>query len=277
MSRVRIAAVADLHCRLGSSGKFRHALSPAADEADVMVIAGDLCDFGQVAEAEILADDLQAIRIPKVAVLGNHDHESERGAELTQILTHAGVHVLQGDGWVFDKRIGFAGVKGFAGGFADATLQAWGEPITKAFVREAIDQALMLETALAKLDASGFKTKIAITHYAPIRATVMGEKPEIFPFLGTSRLAEVMDKMGVSVGFHGHAHHGALRGQTPGGVPIYNVAMPLLRAELGRRYVLVDVEAPAHGERAGPPGPAHAAPSPAMAAPSSAHALDDDI
>jgi Icc-related predicted phosphoesterase len=261
MSSVRIAACADLHCRLDSQGKFRHALDPAADEADVLVLCGDLCDHGQVQEAEILAEELSAIRIPKVGVLGNHDHESGHAEQVAKILGHAGVHLLQGESWVFDKRVGFAGVKGFAGGFEDAMLQAWGEEMTKAFVRESIDQALALEMSLAKLEASGFKTKIALTHYAPIRATVVGEKPEIFPFLGCSRLAEVIDKMGVATAFHGHAHRGSMRGRTSRGVPVYNVAMPLLRAELNRRYIVVEVDAPAHGERVWqPPSPKPAPP-----------------
>lgn len=252
MSKVRIAAVADLHCREGSQGKFRRALSPAADEADVMILCGDLTDHGLVEEAEILAEDLQAVGLPKVAVLGNHDYESDHCAEVTKILSHAGVRVLQGDTWIFDHRVGFAGVKGFAGGFEDATLQAWGEDPIKLFVREAVNQALALEMALAKLDAGGFQTKVALLHYAPIRQTVMGEKTEIFPFLGTSRLADVLDKQGVTAAFHGHAHRGSLRGQTSRGVAVYNVAMPLLRAELDKRYEVVEVDAPAHGERVWP-------------------------
>jgi len=254
MSTVRIAAAADLHCRLDSQGKFRRALGPAADEADVLVLSGDLCDTGQIAEAEILAEDLHEVRIPKVAVLGNHDHECDKAAEIVKILSHAGVHVLQGESWVFDKRVGFAGVKGFAGGFEDATLQSWGESAIKTFVLESVNQALALEMALTKLDVSGFKTKVALTHYAPVRATVIGEKPEIFAFLGCSRLAEVLDKTGVTVAFHGHAHRGSLRGQTPRGVPVYNVAMPLLRAELNdRRYQVITIDAPAHGDRAWQP------------------------
>ncbi|MBS2029610.1 MAG: metallophosphoesterase [Deltaproteobacteria bacterium] len=263
-----MAAVADLHCRIDSQGKFRRYLGPAADEADVMCLCGDLCDYGQVEEAEILAEELADIRLPKVAVLGNHDHESDKGAEVMKILTHAGVHFVQGEAWVFDKRVGFAGVKGFGAGFEDATLQAWGEPVTKMFVHESINQALALEMALAKLEASGFKTKIALTHYAPIRATVMGEKPEIFPFLGCSRLAEVIDKMGVVAAFHGHAHRGSLRGQTRGGVPVYNVAMPLLRAQLERRYIVVEVDAPAHGEKAWQPPAAPKPPAPITDVPS---------
>lgn len=255
MSTIRIAAAADLHCRVDSQGKFRRALGPAADEADVMVLCGDLCDHGLPEEAEVLAEDLQSIRLPKVAVLGNHDFESDKHAEVVKILTHAGVHILQGDTWVFDKRLGFAGVKGFGGGFEDATLQAWGEGPIKAFVREAIDQALALEMALSKLEVSGFKTRVALTHYSPVRGTVIGEKPEIFPFLGCSRLADVIDKMGVVACFHGHAHRGSMLARTPRGTAVYNVAMPLLRAELGdeKRYRITEVEAPAHGERAWQP------------------------
>lgn len=249
MSQVRIAAAADLHCRVGSEGKLRRALAPAADEADVMVLCGDLTDHGLVEEAEILAEDLQAVRLPKVAVLGNHDHESDQAPEVCKILRQAGVHLLQGDSWIFDHRVGFAGVKGFAGGFEEVMLQAWGEGPIKAFVREAVDQSLALEVALSKLEASGFKTKIALLHYAPIRATVVGEKVELFPFLGCSRLADVLDKQGVAAAFHGHAHKGSLKGTTPRGVSVYNVAMPLLRAELDKRYQLVEVDAPAHGER----------------------------
>jgi Icc-related predicted phosphoesterase len=265
MSKVRIAAASDLHCRVDCQGKFRRSLGPAADEADVLVLTGDLTDYGLLEEAEVLAEELGAIRIPKVAVLGNHDYEGGKAPELTKLLGHAGVHILAGEVWVFDKRLGIAGVKGFCGGFDANTLQAWGEGPIKAFVLESINEALKLEMALAKLDAIGLTSKVALTHYAPVRSTVVGEKVEIFPFLGCSRLAEAIDKQsGVVAAFHGHAHHGALRGATPKGVPVYNVAMPLLKAELDRRYLVVEVDCPSIPERAW-----HESPSSPSAGPAS--------
>jgi len=251
MSRVRVAAASDLHARVDTPGKFRRTLGPAADEAEVLVLTGDLTDTGMVEEAELLAEDLAALRLPKVAVLGNHDFEGGHAAEVAKVLSHAGVHVLQGEVWVYDRRLGFAGTKGFCGGFGANTLQAWGEGPVKAFVLEAVNEALLLEKALSKLDVLGLTSKIALTHYAPVRDTVVGEKVELYPFLGCSRLAEAIDRQaGVVAAFHGHAHHGALRGATPKGVPVYNVAMPLLRAELDRRYLVLEVEAPSVGERA---------------------------
>ncbi len=246
---VRVAAAADLHCRVDAPGRIRRLLGPAADEADVLALPGDLTDHGLPEEARVLADDLAAIEIPKVAVLGNHDHESGKAEEVAHILsTHAGVHLLNGGTWIFDKRLGFAGTKGFAGGFGDCALQAWGEETLKRFVYEVIEESMKLETALAKLEALGLHTKIVLTHYAPVHATLVGEKVELFPFLGSSRLADAIDRQTVAAVFHGHAHHGSPRGATVGGAPVFNVAMPLLRAKLDRRYVIVEVEAMRPGE-----------------------------
>jgi Icc-related predicted phosphoesterase len=225
-------------------------LGPATDEADVLLLGGDLTDHGSPEEAETLAEDLATLRLPKVAVLGNHDYESDRQAEIIRILAHAGVTVLQGDTWIFDKRLGIAGVKGFGGGFDTATLQAWGEAPTKAFVQEAVNEALKLEMALTRLDVLNLTAKIAVTHYAPVHSTVVGEKSEIFPFLGCSRFSEVLDRCGVLACFHGHAHHGTLRGETAKGIPVYNTAMPLLKAELDRRFVVIEFDAPSTGDRA---------------------------
>jgi Icc-related predicted phosphoesterase len=192
--------------------------------ADVLLIAGDLTDYGLPEEARILARELSAVRIPVAAVLGNHDIESGKDGEVRQILTDAGVVVLDGDACEM-QGIGIAGVKGFGGGFGKRALGPWGETIVKQFVREAVDEALKLEAALARLCTNQL---IALLHYSPIQQTVEGEPLEIFPFLGSSRLEEPIGRYPVSLVFHGHAHRGCLEGATKTGVPVYNVALPLL-------------------------------------------------
>jgi Icc-related predicted phosphoesterase len=223
---VRVAAVGDLHCTKTSRGEFQPLFAQVAHEADVLVLCGDLTDYGLPEEARVLAAEMTgAARIPTVAVLGNHDFESGRPHEVRQILMDAGMWLLDGESCEV-LGIGFAGTKGFAGGFGRGTLGFWGEPATKQFVQEAIDEAMKLESALARLRA---EPRIAVLHYAPIRQTVEGEPGEIFPFLGCSRLADPLNRYPVTAVVHGHAHHGALEGRTEGGVPVYNVSAPLLR------------------------------------------------
>jgi Icc-related predicted phosphoesterase len=191
----------------------------------MLLLCGDLTDYGLPEEAEILAKELRsAVSIPIVAVLGNHDYESGQHVDVCKILTEAGVKVLDGEAYECEGT-GIAGAKGFAGGFGRATLGAWGEPATKKFVQEAIDEALKFEGALARLRTS---KRVAMLHYSPIRATVEGEPLEIFSYLGTSRLEEPLNRHPVNMVFHGHAHHGCLEGRTSTGTPVYNVAMPLL-------------------------------------------------
>jgi Icc-related predicted phosphoesterase len=176
-------------------------------------------------EARVLARELTAaVKIPVVAVLGNHDFESGKQDEITQILRDSGVTVLDGEAAEIHG-IGFAGVKGFAGGFGRGALGPWGEHAIKAFVQEAVDEAMKLESALARLRT---QQRVAVLHYSPIRGTVEGEPPEILPYLGSSRLEEPINRYRVSAVFHGHAHRGSLEGRTSSGVPVYNVAMPLL-------------------------------------------------
>jgi Icc-related predicted phosphoesterase len=221
---VRLAAVGDLHVKKTSQGALAPLLAPVNDQADVLLLCGDLTDYGLPEEAAILAKELSVVRIPMIAVLGNHDFESGQEAEVTRILCDAGVKVLDGEAIEIDG-IGFAGAKGFPGGFGRGTLGGWGEAGVKRFVQEAIDEAAKLESALARLRTS---RRIAVLHYAPIRATVEGEPLEIFPYLGTSRLEEPLNRHPVDMVFHGHAHHGTVEGRTSGGIPVYNVAMPLL-------------------------------------------------
>jgi Icc-related predicted phosphoesterase len=218
--------MSDVHYGKGSQGALASEFAQASDEADVVVICGDLTDYGLAEEARLLARDLaSSVRVPCITILGNHDFESGEQTEVKKILEDAGVHVLDGD--TFEVHgVGFAGVKGFAGGFGRGALGPWGETIIKQFVHEAIDEALKLESALARLRTAH---RVALLHYSPIRATVEGEPLEIFPFLGCSRLEEPLTRFPVTAVFHGHAHNGALEGRTTTGVPVYNVALPLLR------------------------------------------------
>jgi len=221
---VRVAALADLHCTKTSQGAFQPLFARISESAEVLLLAGDLTDYGLPDEARVLARELSALRIPVAAVLGNHDLESGKADEVRQILVDAGLIVLDGDACELHG-IGVAGVKGFGGGFGKRALGPWGETIIKQFVREAVDEALKLETALARVRT---RQLIALLHYAPIQQTVEGEPPEIFAFLGSSRLEEPIGRYPVSLVLHGHAHRGQLEGSTAAGVPVYNVSMPLL-------------------------------------------------
>lgn len=223
---VRVAAVGDLHCTRRSRGELEPLFAKMAEEGELILLAGDLTDYGLPEEARILAAELKvAATRPIIAVLGNHDFESGQENEVKKILSGAGVRVLDGDA-VEAAGVGVAGVKGFLGGFGERMLQSWGEAATKAIVREDMEQALRLERALAQLQDA---PRIALLHYSPIRATVEGEPPEIIPFLGSSRLEEPIHRHPVAAVIHGHAHYGTLEGTTSNGVPVYNVAKPLLR------------------------------------------------
>lgn len=229
----RLAAVGDLHCRHDQHGRFRELVKMVNGEAEGLVLAGDLTDHGLLEEAQTLAEALDQLRVPCAAVLGNHDFEGGAVKELVRILTAAKVEVLDGDHALFQKRLGVAGVKGFIGGFERGMLQAFGEPVVKAFVQEAVNEGLKLEAALGQLDV---EKKVVLMHYAPIQQTTDGEPAEIRPYLGTSRLVVPIDSFGAAAVFHGHAHHGAPEGRTPRGVPVYNVAMPVLKRVWDTRF-----------------------------------------
>ena len=222
---VRIGAMADLHCTKDSLGQLQPLLAQAAALVDVLLLAGDLTDYGLPEEAQVLARELTAIKVPVVAVLGNHDYESGKQEEIRHVLTEAGVKILDGDAWEV-MGVGIAGAKGFAGGFGRGTLGPWGEDVVKRFVHEAVGEALKLESALARLR---MQQRIALLHYSPIEATVEGEPREIYPFLGCGRLAEPLSRYSVAAVFHGHAHRGSLEGKIGDKVPVYNVSLPLLR------------------------------------------------
>jgi Icc-related predicted phosphoesterase len=241
---VRVAAVGDLHCRKDSAGNFGPVLGAANELADVLLLCGDLTDYGTLEEAHILAKELLAVRVPMLAVLGNHDYESGKADEVAHVLREAGVKVLGcGDATSVEVHgIGFAGTKGFCGGFGAHTLGHWGEPAIKRFVQDAIDEALKLEGSLARLRT---EQKVVMLHYSPVRATLEGEPLEIFPYLGCSRLEEPLLRYPVNAVFHGHAHRGQLEGRTANGTPVYNVALPLLRRSFTGKPPLRVLELPA--------------------------------
>jgi Icc-related predicted phosphoesterase len=255
MPTVRVAAISDVHCTKSSHGTLQPFFSRVAEQADVMVMCGDLTDYGLVEEARVLARELGGLRLPIVAVLGNHDYESGQEGAVRDILTDAGVVLLDGESFE-THGIGFAGTKGFAGGFGRGTLGAWGEPAVKSFVNEAMQEALKLESALARLRTP---QRVAVLHYSPIRGTVEGEPPEIFPYLGCSRLEEPLSRYPVTAVFHGHAHNGTIEGRTASGIPVFNVAMPLLRKLRPDRLAaeIIEIDPDAHaasdaGPYAGP-------------------------
>ena len=240
---MRIAAVGDIHYRKDSPGKHRERFLAAADLADVLLLCGDLTDFGLTEEAELLAADLHDLGKPVLAVLGNHDHEDDRPENVVKVLHRAGVKVLDGDCCRIDG-VGFAGVKGFGGGFGRRAIEAWGEMALKQFIWHSEDEARKLDKALKKL--ADAPRRVVLLHYAPIPDTVQGEPPELYPMLGSTLLEEVLDAHHVTVALHGHVHHGSPTGCTKGGVPVFNVAYPVLRDSNpdGPGFRLLDLDGP---------------------------------
>ena len=244
---IRIAALGDLHYRPGTEGKFRTIFTEISDAADILLLCGDIIDYGLPDEARMLMKDISetAKRITMIGVLGNHEFESGKVDEVIQIFKGGGITILDGEACEAHG-VGFAGVKGFLGGFGGRVLGPWGEPIIKRFVHEAVEESLKLESALARLRTP---TRIALLHYAPIRATVEGEPPEIFPFLGCSRLEDPLNRYPVAAAFHGHAHNGSPEGKTGGGIPVYNVAMKLLEKTFPGRTPCRIIEVRVAGEQ----------------------------
>jgi Icc-related predicted phosphoesterase len=229
---VRLAAIGDIHYTKRSEGSIQPLFAQIADQADVLALCGDLTGYGLPEEAALLIKELTAaVKLPMVCVLGNHEYEAGKEADIQHMLTDAGVIVLDGDACEIHG-LGFVGVKGFGGGFGARTLEAWGEEPVKRFVQEAVNEALKLESALARLRT---EQRVALMHYAPIQTTVEGEPPEIFPFLGSSRLEEPLRHRPVAAVFHGHAHEGRPEGRTSGGIPVYNVCLPVMQRNFPER------------------------------------------
>jgi Icc-related predicted phosphoesterase len=235
---LRVAAIGDLHVQEDSVAPYRELFIEVSSHADVLLLCGDLTNFGKTTEAEILAEDIKSCTIPVLGVLGNHDYECGQPEEVARILHEAGMIVLDEQAHEIDG-VGFAGVKGFLGGYGRGELAPFGEPIIKAFVDEAMKEARKLENQLRQLRT---ERSVAVLHYSPITGTIEGEPPEIFQYLGSQRLAEPIDRFEhVKAVVHGHAHHGTYEGRTPRGIPVYNVAQFVVKPLFGRPYALIEV------------------------------------
>ncbi|CAM5706083.1 Metallophosphoesterase OS=Streptomyces alboniger OX=132473 GN=CP975_28790 PE=4 SV=1 [Streptomyces alboniger] len=229
---IRVAAVGDIHMGLDSQGVLRPAFETLPECADLLLLAGDLTRHGTPEEARVVAREVTDLPVPVIAVLGNHDHHDERPDEVTAILRDAGVRVLEGEGTVVEvdgAMVGIAGTKGFGGGFVGRCGSEFGERMMKDFVRYTRRCADGLRTALTDLAEQGCETRVALTHFAPVPDTLAGEPLEIYPFLGSYLLAEAVDGVGADLAVHGHAHAGTEHGMTSGGVPVRNVAQPVIR------------------------------------------------
>ena len=237
-SKMRVAAVGDLHVKEDSVAPYREMFAEISASADVLVLCGDLTNFGKTKEAEILAEDIKSCSIPVLGVLGNHDYECGQPETVSEILHSAGMKLLDEQAVEIDG-VGFAGVKGFMGGYGRGELAPFGEPIAKAFVDEVMNEARKLENQLRTLRT---ERSVAVLHYSPIEGTIEGEPPAIFQYLGSQRLCEPIDRFDhVKAVFHGHAHHGTYEGRTPRGTPVYNVAQFVLKPLFGKPYVVIDI------------------------------------
>jgi Icc-related predicted phosphoesterase len=237
-TKLRVAAVGDLHVGEAHDRPHRELFDRVHEDADVLVLCGDLTNFGKVREVEILLEDLRGCQIPMVGVLGNHEHECGHPEEVTRMLCDAGVKMLTGQAYEIEG-VGFAGGKGFIGGFGRHMLSPFGEPEIKHFVQASVDETLKLESSLRMLKT---ERTVVVLHYSPVLDTVVGEPPEIFAFLGSARMGETIDRFdGVKAVFHGHAHRGAIHGRTAAGTPVFNVARPLLMRETDQEYWLMEV------------------------------------
>ena len=229
---IRVAAVGDLHLNASNRGRLAPQLDELPSRADVLLLAGDLTCLGTAAEADVVAEELSVVasRLPVLAVLGNHDFHADESVAVAGILGRAGVRVLEGDADCVDVdgvRVGVAGTKGFGGGFVGNSASEFGEPEFKAFARHGKDVADRLRDALQSMAVD---VKLALLHYAPIAETLHGERPEIFPFLGSHHLADAVDEAGADLVVHGHAHAGTFEGRL-GDVPVFNVSVPVMKRD----------------------------------------------
>jgi Icc-related predicted phosphoesterase len=239
---IRIAAAGDVHFDRRSHNRLAQHFGGMDGKADFFLLAGDLTQTGHPEEMKILAEDLRKCPIPVIAVLGNHDYHVDQVEHVITILNDVGVTVLEGSSIILEvnnQKVGIAGSKGFGGGFVGACGSDFGEHEMKFFMRHSKNQARILENAIKEMEAD---YKIALLHYSPTAQTLAGEKKEIYPFLGSYHLAEAVDYGKADICFHGHAHAGVERGETPGGCPVRNVAQPVIRHAfniytLERKYI----------------------------------------
>ncbi|HXG67241.1 MAG TPA: metallophosphoesterase [Blastocatellia bacterium] len=226
---IRVAAIGDMHFSEDSRGRLRDKWSKVHESADVLLLAGDLTTHGEVDQIAVLAEELEVVQIPVVSVLGNHDYHNNQVGEVRRELERRRITVLEGESVTLSVNgatLGIAGTKGFGGGFAGACGSAFGEPEMKAFVHHTERLAARLEEHLSRLQTD---YRVVLLHYSPIKDTLAGERLEIYPFLGSYLLAEAIDNAGADLAIHGHAHMGQEKGITPRGIPVRNVALPVLR------------------------------------------------
>ncbi len=233
---MRIAAIGDLHCKTKSKGEFSRLFEGVEKEADILILAGDLTNVGLVEEMDVLLEELKTVNLPIIAVVGNHDHENDQADLLTNMMTGSDICVLDCTTCEVDG-VGFVGAKGFGGGFLNRRVQPFGERAIKTFVQTSIDEVVRMEKALETLKTD---RKIAVMHYSPIKDTLEGESPELFPFLGSSLLADAVERHGVDVVFHGHAHNGSPAGRTSGGIPVRNVSRFVQRRFNRKEYLIYE-------------------------------------
>jgi len=237
-AKMRVAAIGDLHVQESDTAPYRELFAEISNNADVLCLCGDLTNFGKTTEAEILAEDIKSCSIPVLGVLGNHDYECGQPENVAAILTEAGMKVLDEQAVEIDG-VGFAGVKGFMGGYGRGELAPFGEPIAKMFVDEAMNEARKLENQLRTLRT---ERSVAVLHYSPVTDTIEGEPEAIYQYLGSQRLCDPIDRFDhVKAVFHGHAHHGTYEGRTPLGKPVYNVAQFVLKPLTGKQYTVIEV------------------------------------
>lgn len=236
--KLRIAAIGDPHIKETSAGTYREMFAEISEKADVLILCGDLTDHGNLKEVQVLAEELESCKIPVVGVLGNHDYAENQQDKIRAMLSPHVMTLLEGEP-VEIKGVGFAGVKGFCGGFDNHMLSAFGEEAIRRFVQESLNEALSLENALSQLKSS---KKVVALHYSPISETLRGEPLELFPYLGSSRLAEPINRFDATAVFHGHAHYGIPEGKTLKGIPVYNCSIDVMkRKHVKQPYALVEI------------------------------------
>lgn len=243
--KIRIAALGDLHVRETSQGAYHELLTEISKNADILVLCGDLTDLGLMTEAEILVKELASCTIPVVGVLGNHDYENDNQQEITKLLVENKISILEGTEYIFEKngvQVGITGVKGFGGGFRPNMWGRFGEKEQKAFYDAIAGEVQQLENGLNRLQSSETNHNIVLLHFSPIRDTLQGEIPELYAFLGSTRLEEVIDRYKVNAVFHAHAHYGSPKGKTEKNIPVYNVAYPLMQKTNPKQpYGLIEI------------------------------------
>jgi uncharacterized protein len=227
--RIRIAAAGDVHYgRDGDRERAREAFASLEGRVDLILLAGDLTTHGEPEQAAILGDAVRDIDVPVLTVLGNHDHHSNRAADVTAVLEEAGVVVLDRSHHVLEvcgADLGVVGTKGFVGGFAGSHIPDFGEPLLRQVYAEAAAEVEALDEGLRAVALCPFR--IVLLHYSPSGETLEGERRDIWAFLGTDRLAAPILEHNPDLVLHGHAHAGTFEGRV-GEVPVYNVSVPVM-------------------------------------------------